>query len=208
MAIAKRRSQDRVDEPGGALLSGAARQVHGIVHDRRRRNAVEMKQLIEAEADDQQDVGVEPGNRPAGEMLDEVVEAPLPPQRAGHDVRRERAIAVVGEACPRLNKRGGAINATCCDGAKPVERGRAARPAHDPNFIPGRTGRPARKSRVRIGRRPSAWTSVRAISPSPVATSIPARATLTIVPGKTDIVSAFRRTSVFHTISLVPSRYE
>ena len=60
-----------------ALCFLAACEIDRIVHDGRRGHAVEMKQLIEAEANDQQDVGVEPGDRTAGEMLDEMVEAPL-----------------------------------------------------------------------------------------------------------------------------------
>jgi hypothetical protein len=111
MTVAERGTQDRIYESGGALLSCAPRQINCIVHDGRRRHAIEMQELIQAEANDQQDVYVEFRNGTVGETLDEMVEAALPPQRAGHDVCRQRAIAVVGEVSARLNEGGGKINA-------------------------------------------------------------------------------------------------
>ena len=63
-----------------------------------RGHAVQMQQLVQAEAQDDQHVGVELSDGPACEVLDQMVEAALPAERAGHDFRGERANALVSEA--------------------------------------------------------------------------------------------------------------
>jgi hypothetical protein len=62
-----------------------------------------MEQLVGAEPEDREDVGIDLRDRTAGELLDEVIEAALPPERTGDDLGGERAVALVGQvrAAPR-----------------------------------------------------------------------------------------------------------
>src|SRR5262249_62165389 len=108
----------------------------------------------------------------AGAVHVEVIEAALPRKRGDHDLRGERGIALVVNGTPALGERGGQIEsagryrAQRVAGRPPRGRGHGA-----PSTVPARTGRPARKSRADIGRRPSGCSSTMASRPAlPVAT--------------------------------------
>ena len=64
-------------------------------------------------------------------MLDEIVELPLPAQRAGDEVGRERAIALVLQRRPDRGERRGQIDAAGIHVAKRGERRRACGSDHD-----------------------------------------------------------------------------
>ena len=59
------------------------------------------------QAQDVEDLGIEAGERPLGERVDDVIERALPAQRAGGDLSGERAIALVVQsgAGPRERRR-------------------------------------------------------------------------------------------------------
>ena len=52
VSLTQQRTENGVDEAGGARLSCRSRQAHGIVHDGGRRHAIEVQELIEAETED------------------------------------------------------------------------------------------------------------------------------------------------------------
>ena len=152
-----------------SAFCAAPRQIHRVVHDRRRRHAIEVQQLVQAQAQDDEDVGVELAQRAFGEMLDQIIEAALPPQRAGDDFGGQRAVALVGQV---LRGTGRARRG----GRRARRRSRAAR--ETPPCAPARSwtrlqgaapgvarGCPARKSRAGIGRRPSGCSRSIAIRP-------------------------------------------
>jgi hypothetical protein len=60
-------------------------------------SAVEMQQLIEAQAEDGDDLRIELPDAPFRELLDEVIQAALPSQRTRDNLRGERSIALVLE---------------------------------------------------------------------------------------------------------------
>jgi len=95
MALTNDGSQHAIHETAGARLSRRSRQVYGIVDGGGGRYAIEVEDLIEAEAEDRDHLGIELAETTSGEMLDQVVKAALPSQRAGHNFRRERPVAIV-----------------------------------------------------------------------------------------------------------------
>ena len=103
-------------------------------------------------AQDDQNVFVELRDWTTGEMLDQVVEAALPAQRAGDDLGGKCAITIVGEPHPRLQQRCRKIDAAADNRLQPVKCRRPRRCDHracspDPpggtveaNLIPGWSG--------------------------------------------------------------------
>ena len=94
-SLPERRTQDGVDETGRALLARRARQAHRIVNDGGRRHAIEMQDLIEAQAQDDEHFLVERLERAGRHALDQVVAGSLPAKRAVDDGRRKRSIPLV-----------------------------------------------------------------------------------------------------------------
>ena len=80
-----------------------------------------------------------------GEVLDEIVEAALPPERAGDDVRRQGAVAVVGQLRAGLNQGGREVDTLGGHRTERAKRRRTGRRNHRPL---------ARRSRL-IRRRPA-----------------------------------------------------
>ncbi len=109
--LAQSGAQDGIHEPARARFSCRPRQSHRIVDDRRRRHTIEMKDLIEAQAQDVHDLDIELRKPPLREMLDQMVEAALPPQCAGDNLRRQRTVALIGELLATHVKRRGQIRA-------------------------------------------------------------------------------------------------
>src|SRR5688572_29396825 len=91
-----------------------------------------MQDLMQAEAKNDRDVGVDLAQGTAGEVLDQEIETALPPERAGDDLRRERAVALVGEALPAVGERRRQIRAVGGNGAQGVEGCGARRRGHVP----------------------------------------------------------------------------
>jgi hypothetical protein len=89
------RAQHGVDESAGASFSRPLRQVDGIVHNRGRRDAGEVKQLIAAEAKDLDDFRIEAIDRALGKLDDQVIQGGPPALDAAGDLGGERPIAVV-----------------------------------------------------------------------------------------------------------------
>ena len=86
-----------------------------------------MQKLVEAEPEDMQDVPIDLAERTIREVLDEVVEAPLPAQGAGDDFRGKPAVALVGEVLPCLRERRWQVGAFAANRAQRVKRGDARR---------------------------------------------------------------------------------
>ena len=105
-------------------------------------------------------------------MRDEMIERALPPQRPDDDRRRKCSIALVIEGTPTVSKGRRQIESARRNRAQRVVGRRARGGGHvAPNTVPASTGRPARKSRAVIGRRPSGCSSTMASTPAaPVAT--------------------------------------
>jgi hypothetical protein len=59
-----------------------------------------MQELIEAEAQDDHNLAIEPGHGAFGEEFDQMVETALPSEGADDDLGRERAIPFVGQPLP------------------------------------------------------------------------------------------------------------
>ena len=97
MPLTEHRSQHGVHETRCARLACSSRQDSRIVNDGGGRNAIEMEQLKETQAEDGEDLRVDLREWPFGKVLDEMVEGALPARRAGDDGGGERAIAVVVE---------------------------------------------------------------------------------------------------------------
>jgi len=168
MALTQKGSEDRIHEPGRAWLSRSASQIDRIVDHRRGRHAIQVEQLVHAQAEDGQDFFVHPGSGTSSEVCNEMIERALPPQGPGHDLSRERSIPCVIEGTAALREGRRQIESAGRDRAQCVIGGRACRRGHGaPSTAPARTGRPARKSRAPIGRRPSGWSSTMASTPAP-----------------------------------------
>ena len=134
-----------------------------------------MQQLIRAESQNLQHLEVELGQRALRKMLDEIVELPLPAQRAGDEVGGKRAIAFILQRRPDRGERRRQIDAAGIHVAKRGERGRACGRDHDVlregrNRAPGWIRLPARNSLAVSGRRPSRCSISRRNTPSPVCT--------------------------------------
>lgn len=88
-------AKDGIHQRRRTALTLLLRQVHRIVDDRRCWNASEVQQLEHRQPQDIDDLCVEPGERSIRERGDQVIEGPLPAERAGGDLTGERAIAFV-----------------------------------------------------------------------------------------------------------------
>ena len=157
--------------PVALLLPARPRQIHRIVHDRRRRHARQVQQLIGAEAQDLDDLRIEPLDRPLREVADQMIERRPPALHAGRDLGGQRAVALVGERRARARDRGrqiGAARRTRPGGSRRRRRAPARSwRARRSDRRPASSGWPARNSRAVIGRLPSAWSST--MSQQPVA---------------------------------------
>ena len=96
--------------PAALGLSCISRQVDGVVDDGGGRHAIEMQELVEAEAQDVKNLAVDRGERAPREMFDEDVEAALPAQRPGDDLRGECAVAFVGQLPTTRRERRGKVD--------------------------------------------------------------------------------------------------
>ena len=189
------RAKDGVHETCGAGFARRAREIHCIVDGGRCRNAGQVKDLIEAQSQQRHDLDVEPADRAARKVRDQVVDSAPPAERAGDDLGCQRAVPLVRQPLTTLRQRRWKVDAFVLDASKGGEGRRTGGCNHGTcvlprtggggsvNLSPGWTRWPARKSRARIGRRPSGWTSSTAMRPCPVATSKLSEETTTIVPG-------------------------
>jgi hypothetical protein len=131
-------AQHGVDEPPGAGLAGAARHLHRLVHRRARRDAVEVENLIGAEAKDVGDLGIERLDRPAGEVRDQKVELSLPAKRAGRQLAGQRAVPRVRELLPVSHERRAERAAAGSHGPeRPIGRPARRRDHGSPKRMPG-----------------------------------------------------------------------
>ena len=128
--LPERRAQHRVHESARAWLSRRAGQIHRIVHDRGCRHPIQVEQLIQAETQDGDDLRIELADAALREVLDEMVEAALPPQRAGDDLGSQRPIALVLEMLAAGVECRGQIGPAGCDCAKRVIRSGSRRGGH------------------------------------------------------------------------------
>ncbi len=120
--------QQRVDERARALLAGLSGHVDRIADDSRRGNAIQMEKLEHRAAQDIEHLRIQPRGGAAAERGDDVVERSLPPERAGDDLTRERAIAFVRQARARAGEgmgQVGSIASTRLAGPDRRPRGRA-----------------------------------------------------------------------------------
>ena len=157
MPFAQHRSQHRVHEAGRARLASRARQIDRIVDDRGRGDAIEVQQLIQAQLQDHEHVGIDPLHLAVCEVFDEVFDGALPAHGAGHDLDGERTVTLVLQVRTAARQRGGQVGTVAADRAQRVVRRGARRRDHgDEKRCPASSGRLARNSRVDIGRRPSA----------------------------------------------------
>ena len=125
------------------------------------------------------DFGIELRERALGEVLDQVIEAALPAQRAGDDLGGQRAVALVGEVLRgSAPARSGRSARLAGDRAQRVERRGARRRGHGPlveprspgRVEPGRSARRGSRARASAGL-PSGCSSLdRQAPPWPVAT--------------------------------------
>ena len=118
-----------------------------------------MEQLEDADAEDGEHFGIEPGGRPSGERLDDVIEGSLPAQRPRGNLTRERAIALVLQFGARASEGRGEVGASGRDREDRFVRGDSRRGDHGSKRAPSATPRPARNSRAVMVRRPSGWIS-------------------------------------------------
>jgi len=171
VALTQKGPEDRIHEPGRAWLSRSASQIDRIVDHRRGRHPIQVEQLVHAQPEDREDFVVHPGNGTSSEVCDEMIERALPPQGPGYDLSRERSVSRVTEGTAALRKGRRQIESAGRHRTQRVVGGCARGGGHGaPSTAPASTGRPARKSRVRIGRRPSGWSSTMASTPAlPVA---------------------------------------
>ena len=88
-----------------AALFLPPRQLYGIVHDGGGRNAIEMEQLEDADAQDADDFAIERADRPSGKGGDDMVERRLPAQRPRRDFSGKGTIALVFVRLPRAMER-------------------------------------------------------------------------------------------------------
>src|ERR1051325_438512 len=72
------RAEHRVDESACAWLSGRPRQIDGIVHDRRGRNAIEVEELIQTEPENRDDLRIQLADASLRKIFDEMIDATLP----------------------------------------------------------------------------------------------------------------------------------
>ena len=86
MTVSGDAAQHRIHEAGRTGLSRPSRHRDGIVDGRRRRDAIEMNQLICADAQNLQDVEIELVQGPPGVFRNQVVELTLPSQSARDQV--------------------------------------------------------------------------------------------------------------------------
>src|SRR5690349_10428207 len=131
-----------------------------------------MKQLIHPQPQNLQDLEIELRQRTFREMLDQIVELALPSQRAGDQIRRQRAIALILKCGADSGKGCGQIGAAGIYIAKRGERRRSRGRDHDAiredtNLAPGSMRLPARNSRAVTGRRPSRWSISSRTMPPP-----------------------------------------
>ena len=103
------RRSKRVDEGAGALLAGLPGHVDGVADDRRGGHAIQMEELKDRAAEDVEDLGIQPRHGAPAELGDDVVERALPPERAGDDLARERAIAFVRQPRTGAGERVGQV---------------------------------------------------------------------------------------------------
>src|SRR5262245_6869982 len=97
MPAPRRRTPHRVDESSGAGLPRSLRQLPGIVDDGGGGDTGEVEELIDAEAQDLDDLGIEAIETAFRQRDDEVIERRSVPLDAGRYFGGEGAIAVVGE---------------------------------------------------------------------------------------------------------------
>ena len=89
-----------------------------------------MQDLVQAQAQYDQHVPVQLGQRPLGKVFDQVIQAPLPAQRAGDDFCGQPAIAVVVKMGPAPGERGGKVFAVSRHRTQRVIRRRAGGRGH------------------------------------------------------------------------------
>ena len=215
MRAAAASTQHGVHEAGRARLARRPRQIHRIVHDRGRRHAIEVQQLIEAEAQDDE--------RRQGRAGDSgrLAKCSIRWSR----LRCQRSVPVTISAasarsrssarcCAALRERGRQVGALAGDCAQRVERRRARRRGHAtaveaarPAGQPAPGARPARKSRAVIGRRPSGCSSLdRQAPPCPVG-DVDRVARHGDDRSRAARLAAASSTRVFSRITRAPSRY-
>jgi hypothetical protein len=95
-ALSRRSPQDRVDQSGRAAFARLSSQLDGIVNDGCGRYACQVQKLVEAQAKNLDDLGVEAIERPLRERHDQMIECGPPALHAGDDFGHQRLIAIVG----------------------------------------------------------------------------------------------------------------
>src|SRR5688572_11824933 len=118
-----------------------------------------MQELVQAQSQDLQYVAIDSGHGARREMLGEVIELPLPAQRASDDFGGKRTIPFVGQMTTTLCQGRWQVSTFVGDGAERVKGRRTCWRGHGLVKRASRCRRwPARNSRASIGRRPSGWT--------------------------------------------------
>ena len=115
MSLTQRRTQDCVHESACARFARRPRQINGIVYDRRSRNTSEMEKLIQAQAEDGEDLTVKFRNLAPREVFNEVIETSLPAQGTGNDLGSKRSVPFVGQVRTTGVKRRRQIGAAARD---------------------------------------------------------------------------------------------
>jgi hypothetical protein len=78
VTLTQRCTQDRVHKSAGARFTRRSRQIDGVVNDRRSRDASEVEELIQTQAEDCEYFTIQFRDTTPREVLNEVIEASLP----------------------------------------------------------------------------------------------------------------------------------
>ncbi len=92
LRLGRRAAQHGVDQRGGGMFACLLGEFHRFAHRCMRRDAPEIAQLVEAQAQSDQNFEIEPSGRAVEVALEQEIQKPLPAQDSQGEFGRQRGI--------------------------------------------------------------------------------------------------------------------